>query len=61
LYLLLLKANPLSPYGHDKSLAILPWRKREKPPLLIFFGDGVSGAPSIILRPYMHKANFFAA
>jgi len=34
--------HPSSGYGHDKSQAILPYRKLENPPLLFFFGDGVS-------------------
>lgn len=32
-----------SSYGHDKSQAILPYRKMANPPTLFFFGDGVSG------------------
>ena len=32
-----------SGYGHDKSQAILPYRKLPEPPLLFFLGDGVSG------------------
>jgi 2-hydroxy-3-keto-5-methylthiopentenyl-1-phosphate phosphatase len=31
-----------SQYGHDKSQAIIPYRKLPEPPLLFFFGDGVS-------------------
>jgi len=34
--------HPASGYGHDKSQAILPYRKLANPPLLFFFGDGVS-------------------
>ncbi|KAJ7150804.1 HAD-like domain-containing protein [Mycena filopes] len=34
--------HPSSGYGHDKSRAILPYRDLESPPLLFFFGDGVS-------------------
>jgi len=34
--------HPTSGYGHDKSQAILPYRKLANPPLLFFFGDGVS-------------------
>ncbi|KAI9511028.1 HAD-like domain-containing protein [Russula earlei] len=34
--------HPSSGYGHDKSQAILPYRNLENPPLLFFFGDGVS-------------------
>ena len=37
-----------SGYGHDKSQAILPYRKLENPPLLFFFGDGVSGVFSFL-------------
>jgi len=40
--------HPTSGFGHDKSLAILPYRKLEleggKKPFLFFFGDGVSGS-----------------
>lgn len=32
-----------SGFGHDKSQAILPYRKLIEPPTLFFFGDGVSG------------------
>jgi len=32
-----------SGFGHDKSQAILPYRKLSEPPTLFFFGDGVSG------------------
>lgn len=32
-----------SGYGHDKSQAILPYRNLPEPPILFFFGDGVSG------------------
>ena len=35
--------NLRSGYGHDKSQAILPYKKLANPPLLFFFGDGVSG------------------
>ncbi|KAH9970184.1 HAD-like domain-containing protein [Lactifluus volemus] len=34
--------HPSSGYGHDKSHAILPYKDLENPPLLFFFGDGVS-------------------
>ncbi|KAI0039090.1 hypothetical protein FA95DRAFT_1550906 [Auriscalpium vulgare] len=34
--------HPTSGFGHDKSQAILPYRNLEDPPLLFFFGDGVS-------------------
>ncbi|KAF5343434.1 hypothetical protein D9758_011835 [Tetrapyrgos nigripes] len=34
--------HPSSGYGHDKSQAILPYRSIENPPILFFFGDGVS-------------------
>ncbi|KAI0063849.1 hypothetical protein BV25DRAFT_1869613 [Artomyces pyxidatus] len=34
--------HPSSGYGHDKSQAILPYRQLDDPPLLFFFGDGVS-------------------
>jgi len=34
--------HPSSGYGHDKSQAILPYRDLTNPPLLFFFGDGVS-------------------
>lgn len=34
---------PVSGYGHDKSMAILPYRELQNPPTLFFFGDGVSG------------------
>jgi len=34
--------HPSSGFGHDKSLAILPYRKVPNPPTLFFFGDGVS-------------------
>jgi len=34
--------HPSSGFGHDKSQAILPYRKLPNPPLLFFFGDGVS-------------------
>jgi len=34
--------HPESGYGHDKSQAILPYRRLSKPPTLFFFGDGVS-------------------
>ena len=33
-----------SGFGHDKSQAILPYRELAKPPMLFFFGDGVSGS-----------------
>ncbi|KAI0289241.1 HAD-like domain-containing protein [Multifurca ochricompacta] len=34
--------HPSSGYGHDKSQAILPYKNLAEPPLLFFFGDGVS-------------------
>ncbi|KJA17613.1 hypothetical protein HYPSUDRAFT_70606 [Hypholoma sublateritium FD-334 SS-4] len=34
--------HPSSGFGHDKSQAILPYRKLPQPPTLFFFGDGVS-------------------
>ncbi|KAF8730661.1 hypothetical protein AX14_005305 [Amanita brunnescens Koide BX004] len=34
--------HPSSGYGHDKSQAILPYRQLPNPPILFFFGDGVS-------------------
>jgi len=34
--------HPSSGYGHDKSQAILPYRRLPNPPLIFFFGDGVS-------------------
>ncbi|KAF7324038.1 hypothetical protein MKEN_00626000 [Mycena kentingensis (nom. inval.)] len=34
--------HPSSGFGHDKSRAILPYKDLEAPPLLFFFGDGVS-------------------
>ncbi|KAI0314356.1 HAD-like domain-containing protein [Amylostereum chailletii] len=34
--------HPSSGFGHDKSQAILPYRRLEHPPTLFFFGDGVS-------------------
>jgi len=34
--------HPSSGFGHDKSQAILPYRNLPDPPLLFFFGDGVS-------------------
>ncbi|KZT04529.1 uncharacterized protein LAESUDRAFT_737939 [Laetiporus sulphureus 93-53] len=34
--------HPSSGYGHDKSQAILPYRKLPDPPTIFFFGDGVS-------------------
>ncbi|KAH9478598.1 Pdp3-interacting factor 1 [Psilocybe cubensis] len=34
--------HPSSGFGHDKSQAILPYRKLPEPPTLFFFGDGVS-------------------
>ncbi|KAI6103176.1 HAD-like domain-containing protein [Pisolithus croceorrhizus] len=34
--------HPTSGYGHDKSQAILPYRTLPRPPMLFFFGDGVS-------------------
>ena len=38
-----------SGFGHDKSQAILPYRKLPNPPTLFFFGDGVSGLTMFIL------------
>ena len=32
-----------SGFGHDKSQAILPYRRLPNPPIIFFFGDGVSG------------------
>ncbi|PIL30159.1 hypothetical protein GSI_07737 [Ganoderma sinense ZZ0214-1] len=34
--------HPTSGFGHDKSQAILPYRALPEPPLIFFFGDGVS-------------------
>ncbi|TDL25297.1 hypothetical protein BD410DRAFT_785208 [Rickenella mellea] len=34
--------HPTSGFGHDKSRAILPYRDLSEPPMLFFFGDGVS-------------------
>lgn len=34
--------HPSSGFGHDKSQAIIPYRSLPNPPLLFFFGDGVS-------------------
>ncbi|KZT69988.1 hypothetical protein DAEQUDRAFT_725974 [Daedalea quercina L-15889] len=34
--------HPSSGYGHDKSQAILPYRRLPDPPIIFFFGDGVS-------------------
>ncbi|KAH8110026.1 HAD-like domain-containing protein [Phellopilus nigrolimitatus] len=34
--------HPSSGFGHDKSQAILPYKKLPNPPTLFFFGDGVS-------------------
>ncbi|KAF9444921.1 hypothetical protein P691DRAFT_711132 [Macrolepiota fuliginosa MF-IS2] len=34
--------HPTSGFGHDKSRAILPYRNLPNPPILFFFGDGVS-------------------
>ncbi|TBU27991.1 HAD-like domain-containing protein [Dichomitus squalens] len=34
--------HPTSGFGHDKSQAILPYRELSDPPLIFFFGDGVS-------------------
>lgn len=44
----ILKPPPGSAYGHDKSLAILPYREYRQAhdgqgPTVFFFGDGVSG------------------
>ena len=33
----------ISNFGHDKSQAILQYRRLASPPTLFFFGDGVSG------------------
>ncbi|KAF5330199.1 hypothetical protein D9611_010577 [Ephemerocybe angulata] len=34
--------HPTSGFGHDKSQAILPYRRLPNPPTIFFFGDGVS-------------------
>ncbi|VDB86985.1 unnamed protein product [Peniophora sp. CBMAI 1063] len=34
--------HPSSGFGHDKSQAILPYRRLANPPFTFFFGDGVS-------------------
>ncbi|KAK7691735.1 hypothetical protein QCA50_005135 [Cerrena zonata] len=34
--------HPTSGFGHDKSQAILPYRRLPSPPTIFFFGDGVS-------------------
>ncbi|KAJ3544665.1 hypothetical protein NMY22_g2699 [Coprinellus aureogranulatus] len=34
--------HPSSGFGHDKSQAILPYRLLPEPPVIFFFGDGVS-------------------
>ncbi|TEB34041.1 hypothetical protein FA13DRAFT_1729500 [Coprinellus micaceus] len=34
--------HPSSGFGHDKSQAILPYRRLPEPPVIFFFGDGVS-------------------
>ncbi|KAI0074300.1 hypothetical protein K474DRAFT_1665570 [Panus rudis PR-1116 ss-1] len=34
--------HPTSGFGHDKSQAILPYSRLPDPPLVFFFGDGVS-------------------
>jgi 2,3-diketo-5-methylthio-1-phosphopentane phosphatase len=34
--------HPTSGFGHDKSWAIVPYRDLADPPVLFFFGDGVS-------------------
>lgn len=34
--------HPENPFGHDKSLSIIPYRELENPPMLFFAGDGVS-------------------
>ncbi|KAI0026798.1 HAD-like domain-containing protein [Vararia minispora EC-137] len=34
--------HPSSHFGHDKSQAILPYRRLPNPPFTFFFGDGVS-------------------
>ncbi|KAL0960262.1 hypothetical protein HGRIS_011892 [Hohenbuehelia grisea] len=39
---LILSYASRSGYGHDKSHAILPYRDLPDPPVLFFFGDGVS-------------------
>ena len=39
----ILYRHPSSGFGHDKSQAILPYRRLANPPLIFFFGDGVSG------------------
>ncbi|THG93172.1 hypothetical protein EW026_g7990 [Hermanssonia centrifuga] len=38
----ILYRHPSSGYGHDKSQAILPYRRLSNPPTVFFFGDGVS-------------------
>ncbi|KAG8905022.1 hypothetical protein FRB99_000813 [Tulasnella sp. 403] len=40
--------HPQSGYGHDKSQAILPYRKLPHNPTLFFFGDGVSDMSAAI-------------
>lgn len=37
------KLYSYSEFGHDKSQAILQYRRLASPPTLFFFGDGVSG------------------
>ena len=39
-----------SGFGHDKSQAILPYRDLPNPPLIFFFGDGVSGESTRFLE-----------
>ncbi|PKI83655.1 hypothetical protein MVES1_002763 [Malassezia vespertilionis] len=34
--------HPDNPFGHDKSLSILPYRQMANSPLLFFAGDGIS-------------------
>jgi len=38
-----------SGFGHDKSKAILPYRGLSSPPVVFFFGDGVSAAHADVL------------
>lgn len=41
--ILLIFSPSNSGFGHDKSQAILPYRRLPNPPTIFFFGDGVSG------------------
>lgn len=46
-----------SEFGHDKSQAILQYRRLASPPTLFFFGDGVSGEyPKIYFRVRISKS-----